>query len=106
MTTRYAFGVNFIKWKQPMSQTMSQKIARDSLGNATTFEGGVYVTKNGVAELFIQTVAEREAELREIEQEKNINALFKLSMQAKKEIAEGNGMTPEEVLERLRAARR
>ncbi|WP_312212463.1 hypothetical protein [Pseudescherichia sp.] len=89
-----------------MSQTMSQKLARDSLGNAATFEGGVYVTKNGVAELFIQTVAEREVELREIEQERNINALFKLGMQAKKEIAEGKGMTPEEVLERLRAARR
>ncbi|MDF7663057.1 hypothetical protein PUG81_29360 [Erwiniaceae bacterium L1_54_6] len=88
-----------------MSQTMSQKLARDSLGNAETFEGGVYVTKNGVAELFIQTAAERQAELKELEQERNINALFKLAMQAKKEIADGKGMTPEQVLERLRAAR-
>jgi len=88
-----------------MTQTMSQKLARDSLGNAETFEGGVYVTKNGVAELFIQTAAEREAEVREIQQDRNINALFKLAMQAKKEIAEGKGMTPEDVLGRLRAAR-
>ena len=89
-----------------MTQTMSQKLARDSLGNAQIFEGGMYVTKNGVAELFIQTAAERQAELREMEQERNINALFKLTMIAKKEISEGNGMTPEEVLERLRAARK
>lgn len=88
-----------------MSQTMSQKLARDSLGNAGTFEGGVYVTKNGVAELFIQTAAERQAELKELEQERNINALFKLAMQAKKEIFDGKGMTPEDVLGRLRAAR-
>lgn len=89
-----------------MTQTMSQKLARESLGNAETFEGGVYVTKNGVAELFIQTAAEREAEVREMQQDRNINALFKLAMQAKKEIAEGKGMTPEEVLGRLRAARK
>lgn len=88
-----------------MTKTMSQKLARDSLGNAETFEGGIYVTKNGVAELFIQTAAEREAEVREMQQDRNINTLFKLAMQAKKEIAEGKGMTPEEVLGRLRAAR-
>lgn len=88
-----------------MTQTMSQKLARDSLGNAETFEGGIYVTKNGVAELFIQTAAEREAEVREMQQDRNINALFKLAMQAKKEIAEGKGMTSEDVLGRLRAAR-
>ena len=89
-----------------MNQTMSQKLARDSLGNAQNFEGGRYVTKNGVAELFIQTAAERQAELREIEEERNINALFKLAMMAKKEIADGKGMSPEEVLGRLRAARK
>ncbi|NXZ90039.1 hypothetical protein HZI31_22905 [Serratia fonticola] len=88
-----------------MTQTMSQKLARDSLGNAETFEGGIYVTKNGVAKLFIQTAAEREAEVREMQQERNINALFKLAMQAKKEITEGKGMIPEDVLGRLRAAR-
>ncbi|KTS70657.1 MULTISPECIES: hypothetical protein [Pantoea] len=88
-----------------MNQTMSQKVARDSLGNAQNFEGGMYITKNGVAELFIQTAAEREAELRGIEEERNINALFKLAMLAKKEIADGKGMSPEEVLRRLREAR-
>lgn len=89
-----------------MNKTMSQKLARDSLGNAQNFEGGMYVTKNGVAELFIQTAAERQAELKEMEQERNINALFKLAMMAKKEIADGKGMTPEEVLGSLRAARK
>ncbi|MCW2478527.1 hypothetical protein [Candidatus Symbiopectobacterium sp. NZEC135] len=89
-----------------MTQTMSQKLARDSLGNAETFEGGVYVTKNGVSELFIQTAAEREAEVREMQQDRNINALFKLAMQAKKEIADGKGLSPEEVLGNLRAARK
>ncbi|MHC0025535.1 hypothetical protein [Enterobacter vonholyi] len=89
-----------------MSQTMSQKLARDSLGNAGTFEGGVYVTKNGVAELFIQTAAEIQAELKELEQERYINALFKLlAMQAKMEITDGKGMAPEVVLGKLRAAR-
>lgn len=53
---------------------MSQKLARGSLGNAQNVEGGMYVTKNGVAELFIQTAAER----KEIEQDRNINALYKL----------------------------
>lgn len=85
---------------------MSQQLARDSPGNAQAFEGGTYVTKNGVAELFIQTAAESQTGLREIEQERNINALFKLAMMAKKEIADGKVMTPEEVLGRLLAARK
>ncbi|ORM63943.1 hypothetical protein PRCB_18485 [Pantoea rodasii] len=89
-----------------MSQTMSQKLARDSLGNAETFAGGVYVTKNGVAELFIQTAAERDAELREIQEERNINALFKLATLAKKEIEDGKGMTPDEARRKLREARK
>lgn len=62
--------------------------------------------KTDVSELFIQTAAERQAEIREIEQERNINALFKLALQAKKEVADGKGMTPEDVLGRLRAARK
>jgi len=89
-----------------MSQTMSQKLARDSLGNAETFAGGVYVTKNGIAELFIQTAAERDAELREMQEERNINALFKLATLAKKEIEDGKGMTPEEARRKLREARK
>lgn len=89
-----------------MSQTMSQKLARDSLGNAETFAGGVYVTKNGIAELFIQTAAERDGELREMQEERNINALFKLATLAKKEIEDGKGMTPDEARRKLREARK
>lgn len=87
-------------------QTMPQNLARDSLGNAAAFEGGVYVTKNGISELFIQTAAERQAEIRASEQERNINTLFRLALQAIKEIADGKGMTSEDVLGRLRAARK
>jgi len=85
---------------------MPQNLERDSLGNAAAFEGGVYVTKNGVSELFIQTAAERQAEIREIQQERNINALFKLALQAKKEVTDGKDMTSEDALGRLRAARK
>ncbi|MGK3130128.1 hypothetical protein ACCW76_13095 [Pantoea sp. C8B4] len=88
-----------------MAQTMSQKAAREGLGSPELFEGGVFITKNGVAELFVQTAAEREAELKKIEEERQINAMFKLAMIAKQEINDSQGMTPEEVLERLRSAR-
>ncbi|MGK3124985.1 hypothetical protein ACCY16_12685 [Candidatus Pantoea formicae] len=88
-----------------MVQTMSQKAAREGLGSPELFEGGVFITKNGVAELFVQTAAEREAELKKIEEERQINAMFKLAMIAKQEINDNQGMTPEEVLERLRSAR-
>ncbi len=88
-----------------MAQTMSQKAAREGLGNPELFEGGVFITKNGVAELFVQTAAEREAELKSIEEERQINALFKLAMIAKQEIADDKGMTPDDVLARLRSAR-
>lgn len=88
-----------------MAQTMSQKAAREGLGIPELFEGGVFITKNGVAELFVQTAAEREAELKKIEEERQINALFKLAMIAKQEINDDQGMTSEEVLERLRRAR-
>jgi len=88
-----------------MAQTMSQKAAREGLGSPELFEGGVFITKNGVAELFVQTAAEREAELKKIEEERQINAMFKLAMIAKQEINDNQGMTPEEVLERLRSAR-
>lgn len=88
-----------------MAQTMSQKAAREGLGSPELFEGGVFITKNGVAELFVQTAAEREAELKKIEEERQTNALFKLAMIAKQEINDDQGMTSEEVLERLRRAR-
>ena len=46
-----------------MTTTMSHKAVRESLSNPDLFKGGVYVTKNGTAELFIQPAAERQAEL-------------------------------------------
>ena len=51
----------------------------------------------------MQKNAEREAELRE--RERQANALLKLVMTAKKEINSGQGMSPEEALKKLRAAR-
>ena len=85
--------------------TMSQKAARENLGSPENFRGGVYVTKNGAAELFVQTATEREAETTERYIERQANALLKLTMLAKKEITSGQGSTPEDVLKRLRDAR-
>lgn len=89
-----------------MTTTMSQKAAREGLGSPDLFEGGVYVTKNGVAELFVQTAAEREAEIRERNLERQSNALLKLTMLAKQEIKNQRGLSPEETLQRLHDARK
>ncbi|AEF47849.1 hypothetical protein SerAS12_4756 [Serratia sp. AS12] len=89
-----------------MTTTMSQKAAREGLGSPDLFEGGVFVTKNGVAELFVQTAAEREAEIRERNLERQANALLKLVMLAKQDIKNQRGMSPEETLRRLRVARK
>ncbi|MBE4976062.1 hypothetical protein PTT03_20425 [Serratia ureilytica] len=89
-----------------MTTTMSQKAAREGLGSPDLFEGGVYVTKSGVAELFVQTAAEREAEIRERNLERQSNALLKLTMMAKQEIKNQRGLSPEETLQRLRDARK
>lgn len=86
--------------------TMSQKSARDGLGTPDKFEGGVFITKNGVAELFVQTAAEREVEMNELRMERQTNALLKLVMMAKQDIKEDRKMSPEEALRRLRDARR
>ena len=48
-----------------MSITMSQKSAREGLGNPELFQGGVYVTKKRLAELFVKTAEDTESELRE-----------------------------------------
>ncbi|CBJ79677.1 hypothetical protein XBJ2_170006 [Xenorhabdus bovienii str. Jollieti] len=61
-----------------MVKTISQKVARESLGFPEFFEGGVYVTKNGVSELFVQTANERDAELQERVLERQVHALLKL----------------------------
>ncbi|RJF53822.1 hypothetical protein D4100_20680 [Serratia inhibens] len=89
-----------------MTTTMSQKAAREGLGSPDLFEGGVFVTKNGVAELFVQTAVDREAEIRERNLERQANALLKLVMLAKKDIKNQRGMSPEETLRRLREARK
>lgn len=86
-----------------MSTTMSQKTAREGLGNPELFTGGVYVTKNGVAELYVQPAAEREAELAERERQRQNDALFKILMRAKQDIANDRKSTPEEAKKKLRA---
>ncbi|MHA7846885.1 hypothetical protein [Serratia sp. D1N4] len=89
-----------------MSNTMSQRAAREGLGSPELFEGGVYITKNGVAELFVQTAAEREAEIRAQELERQANALLKFAMLAKQDIHHGHGLSVEETRQKLREARK
>lgn len=88
-----------------MTTTISQKVAREKLGDPEVFQGGVYVTKNGVAELYIQTAEEREREIKGLELERQAVALLKLTLMAKKDVINNNTYTPEEVLKKLRAAR-
>ncbi|MDI2111758.1 hypothetical protein [Commensalibacter nepenthis] len=85
--------------------TISQKEAREKLNDVALFENGVYVTRNGVAQLYIQTVEARERELQEIEQEKQAIALLQLTLKAQKDVVEGKTHTLEEVLEKLNATR-
>lgn len=87
-----------------MTTTMSQKAVRESLGNPELFEGGVYVTKNGTAELFVQTAAEREAELAEREYQRQQDALFRILMRSKQDFVNNRKMTPEEALKMLDAS--
>lgn len=89
-----------------MPDTMSQKTGREGLSNPELFEGGVYVTKNGVAELFVQTAAELQIEEAERLRERQSNALLKLVMKAKQEVAEGKTVSPEVALQRLRVSRK
>lgn len=86
-------------------KTLSQKATRESLGSPDNFKGGVWVTKNGTAELFVQTALERQEELADWEQEQQSLALLKLALKAKQEVVEGKVLTPDEALKRLRAAR-
>lgn len=86
--------------------TMSQRTAKESLGNPEAFRGGCLVTKNGVAELYIQTVEERELEEAALEATRQANALLKLAMLAKEDVEAGRVYSEDEVLQRLRAARR
>lgn len=91
--------------KQIMKKSISQKEARENLSNPDLFSGGVYITKNGKSELFIQTAADREEENQERELEKQANALLKLVMLSQKDIKEERIMSPSEALRRLRDAR-
>lgn len=86
--------------------TMSQRTAKESLGNPDAFKGGCLVTKNGVAELYIQTIEEREQEENALESARQANALLKLAMLAKEDVENGRIYSEEEVLQKLRAARR
>ena len=68
---------------------MSQRAAKDCLGNPDAFKGGCVVTKNGTAELYIQTAEEREQEERILHAERQANALLKLAMMAKEDVTGG-----------------
>lgn len=86
-----------------MTTTMSHKAVRENLSNPELFKGGVYVTKNGTAELFIQPAAERQAELAEREYQRQQDALFRILMRSKQDFINNCKMSPEEVLKRLDA---
>lgn len=85
--------------------TISQRAAREGLGTPEIFQGGVYVTKNGTAELFIQTAEERASELQALANEREKKALLRLVMLAKQDISEGRSFSVEEAKERMRHAR-
>lgn len=87
-------------------KTMSQRSAKAQLGNPSEFEGGCLITRNGVAELFIQTAEERAEELNKIDVDKQAHALLKLTMLAKSDIDNGNVFSQEEALAKIKAQRR
>ncbi len=86
-------------------KAISQRAAREALGNPESFSGGLYVTKNGVPELYITTAADRAQELLDLQQEREQKALVKLVALATQDIAAGKTYTLEETLARLREAR-
>ena len=49
-----------------MSITMSQKSAREGLGNPELFQGGVYVTKNGYGDMVIMSMEIYESTMKQI----------------------------------------
>lgn len=86
--------------------TISQKTAREMLGTPQNFRGGVYVTKNGAAELFIQTAEEREAELAERHQLQQVNAMLKLVNLSQHDFENGRHESARELLARRRSGQR
>lgn len=87
------------------TNTMSQRSAKEKLGDPEAFQGGCVVTKNGVAELYIQTAEERQQEEQLLHAERQANALLKLAVMAKEDAINGRVHTKEAVLKRLRSAR-
>lgn len=43
-----------------MTKTMSFKIARKKLSDTNAFEGGVFVTEDGISKLYIETAKDRQ----------------------------------------------
>ncbi|MHA4830440.1 hypothetical protein [Kluyvera intermedia] len=86
-----------------MMTTISQKSAREMLGTPEQFRGGVYVTKNGAAELFIQTAEERDAELAERHQQQQVNAMLKLVSLSQHDVEQGRFGSARELLTRRKA---
>ncbi|WP_210454452.1 hypothetical protein [Pantoea ananatis] len=84
--------------------TISQKSAREMLGSPEQFRGGVFVTKNGAAELFIQTAEEREAEMAERHQLQQVNAMLKLVNLSQHDYEQGRYSSARDLLARRRAA--
>lgn len=84
---------------------MSQRAAREGLSSPDNFKGGVYVTKNGSPELFIQTAEERAIELAQQESEREKKALLRLVTLAKQDIENGKTLSVSQMRERLRNAR-
>lgn len=84
--------------------TISQRAAREGLGTPEMFQGGVYVTKNGNAELFIQTAEDRALELETLQNERENKALLRLVMLAQQDISDGRTFSVEEAKERMRHA--
>lgn len=85
--------------------TISQRAAREGLGTPEIFQGGVYVTRNGTAELFIQTAEDRAAELQAQASEREKKALLRLVMLAKQDVSAGRTFSVEQAKERMRHAR-
>ncbi|WP_317987467.1 hypothetical protein [Photorhabdus antumapuensis] len=65
----------------------------------------MFITKNGISELFIQPIAEREREQADRNAERQAMALLKIAMLSKKDIIEGRTMTLEEALRRRKERR-
>lgn len=85
--------------------TISQKSAREMLSTPQNFRGGVYVTKNGAAELFIQTAEEREAELSERHQQQQVNAMLKLINLSQRDFENGRHKSARELIAQRRSER-